>query len=211
MKKRKLKKYVLPTVYLFTSISILLMIILLRTNYVLDDVDYDYSVDIMNNHVNTVSKEDEVLSKNINKPVEDDLKVEIGSNYYSYLDNEEDQKKSLIFFDNTYMPNTGIFYISDEEFNVISVYEGKVTDIKEDEFFGKVIEVTHNNNLKTYYYGLDKIEVSKDDEITASTILGVSKNNKIMPNKKSFLFESYYNNKLIDPENIFGKTINEYE
>ncbi len=187
------------------------MIILLRTNYVLDDVDYDYSVDIMNNHVNTVSKEDEVLSKNINKPVEDDLKVEIGSNYYSYLDNEEDQKKSLIFFDNTYMPNTGIFYISDEEFNVISVYEGKVTDIKEDEFFGKVIEVTHNNNLKTYYYGLDKIEVSKDDEITASTILGVSKNNKIMPNKKSFLFESYYNNKLIDPENIFGKTINEYE
>ena len=91
----------------------------------------------------------------------------------------------MIYYENTYLPNTGVLYTSTETFNVLSVFSGKVTDIIEDEFFGKCIVIEHASNLKTYYYGLDEIEVAVGDELTSGTVIGVSKNNEIMNNKKS--------------------------
>lgn len=91
-----------------------------------------------------------------------------------------------------------------------SIYNGKVTDIIEDEFFGKCIVIEHQNNLKSYYYGLDNISVKKDEEITTETILGSAKNNEIESDKKTFLLEVYHNNKLVNPESVIGSKITDY-
>ena len=109
------------------------------------------------------------------------------------------------------MPNTGILYTSDEEFEVTSIYRGKVIDILEDEFFGKCVILEHNDNLKSYYYGIDNLMVAKGDEITTGDVIGTSKNNEILNNKKSFLLEVYLNNKLINPEEVINSNINDYE
>ena len=41
-------------------------------------------------------------------------------------------------------------------------------------------------------------------------MLGVSKNNEINNDKKTFLFEVYYNNKLLNPIKFIGTKITDY-
>ena len=210
MKKRKLKGFVLPTLYLLITISIFVGVIFMGRDIALTNKDYDYGTGILDEQkVESVLIEDTVTSSEISKPILEgaaDIKV----HFYSKDENEELQQNSLIYFENTYLPNTGILYASDEVFDVRSIFSGKVSDIIEDEFFGKCIVVEHQNNLKSYYYGLDDINVKKGDEISSETILGRAKNNEIENTKKTFLLEIYHNNELVNPESIIGTKITDY-
>lgn len=209
MKKRKLKGYVLPTLYLLISIAIFTGVILLGSDYEFANKDYNFVTEILDKNVVPVMNEVEDTEL-IASPVLEG-KAEIAIHYYNYKDNEELQRNSLIYYEDTYMPNTGVLYTSDEAFNVMSAYNGKVIDIKEDEFFSKYIVIEHDNNLKTYYYGLEDITVAINDEINTGDVLGISKNNEIMNNKTSFLFEVYHNNKIVNPETVIGTKIDDYK
>lgn len=210
MKKRKLKGFVLPTLYLLITISIFTSVVLLGNNLSLKDANYNYGTEALKDNVESVIVEDEIASSNIVEPVDKD-KATASIHFYSKDDTSDVQEQSLIYYENTYIPNTGTLYTSDEPFEVKSVFEGKVTDILNDEFFGKYIVVEHTKNLRTYYYGLEEIEVEVGDEITSGGVLGISKVNEIMNNKKSFLLEVYHNNELINPETFIGTKITDYE
>ena len=209
MKKRKLKGFVLPTLYLLITISIFTGIVLLGSNVTLQEKDYDYGVPTLQDKVETVIVEDTVSTSKISSPVEEGT-ASISVHFYNHADDEKTQQSSLIYYENTYLPNTGVLYTSDEDFNVLSVFSGKVTEILDDEFFGKCVVIEHTPNLRTYYYGLDNIEVAVGDELTSEAVIGVSKNNEIMNNKKSFLFEVYHNNELINPESFIGTKVIDY-
>ena len=210
MKKRKLKGFVLPTLYLLITISIFTSVVLLGNNLSLKDTNYNYGTEALKDNVESVIVEDEIASSNIVEPVDKD-KATASIHFYSKDDTSDVQEQSLIYYENTYIPNTGTLYTSDEPFEVKSVFEGKVTDILDDEFFGKYIVVEHTKNLRTYYYGLEEIEVEVGDEITSGGVLGISKVNEIINNKKSFLLEVYHNNELINPETFIGTKITDYE
>lgn len=210
MKKRKLKGFVLPTLYMLITISIFTSIVLLGNNLNLKQKDYDYGTDTLKDKVETVIVEDKITTSTISAPV-DNNSASISIHFYKKEDNEDRQKNSLIYYENTYLPNTGTLYTSDETFDIKSVFEGKVTEILDDEFFGKYVVVEHTKNIRSYYYGIDEIDVKVGDEVKTGTILGTSKVNEIMNNKKSFLLEVYYNNELIDPETFIGTKITDYE
>jgi len=209
MKKRKLKGFVLPTLYLLITISIFTGIIILGSDFTLLEKNYDYGTEILDTKVESVIVEDTIASSTIEKPIEEG-KAEISVHFYSKDAEERNQQQSLIYYENTYLPNTGILYTSAETFNILTVFEGKVTEILDDEFFGKCVVIEHNSNLRTYYYGLENIEVAVGDELTGGAVIGVSKNNEIMNDKKSFLFEVYHNNELINPEEFIGTKITDY-
>ena len=194
MKKRKLKGFVLPTLYLLITISIFVGVVLLGRDLSLTNKDYDYGTDAL---------------KDIDAPV-DNENATIDVHFYSKDADETTQQKSLIYYENTYLPNTGILYSADEAFEVKVVASGKVTEILDDEFFGKVVVVEHSQNVRTYYYGLDNISVAVNDELAKGAVLGMSKNNAIMDTKKTFLLEVYHNNKLINPEEFIGTKITDY-
>ena len=210
MKKRKLKGFVLPTLYMLITISIFTSIIFLGKSVDLKSQDYDYGINALKEKVESVIVEDEVTSSSISSPV-DENKANIEIYFYNKDDEEKNQQQSLIYYENTYLPNTGLIYTANEAFEVKNVFEGKVTDILTDEFFGKYIVIEHTNNLRTYYYGLEEIFVEVGDEISNRTVLGTSKINTIINNKNSFLFEVYHNNKLVDPEDFIGSKITDYE
>ena len=210
MKKRKLKGFVLPTLYMLITISIFTSIIFLGKSVNLKSQDYDYGINALKEKVESVIVEDEVTSSSISSPV-DENKANIEIHFYNKDDEEKNQQQSLIYYENTYLPNTGLIYTANEAFEVKNVFEGKVTDILTDEFFGKYIVIEHTNNLRTYYYGLEEILVEVGDEISNRTVLGTSKINTIINNKNSFLFEVYHNNKLVDPEDFIGSKITDYE
>jgi len=209
MKKRKLKGFVLPTLYLLITVSVFTGMIFLGSELTLSDKDYDYGIEALKDNVESVVVEDTLTSSKIESPIEEGS-AEISVHFYSSDAEEEMQQNSLIYYENTYLPNTGVLYTSNEKFDVLSVFNGKVTEIIDDEFFGKCVVVEHSKTLRTYYYGVEEIEVSLGDELTSGAVIGVSKNNEIMNNKKSFLFEVYHNNELINPESFIGTKITDY-
>ncbi len=210
MKRRKLKGFVLPTLYLLITISIFTGVVMLGRDLTLMGKEYDFGTEILDDNVESVVVEDTIASSTIESPVDTD-NVKIGVHYYSKDSDIETQKNSLIYYERTYLPNTGVLYEGDKEFEVKTVFAGKVTDILDDEFFNKVIVVEHTNNIRTYYYGIKDIEVSVGDEITSGTVLGMSQNNAINNEKMTCLFEVYHNNEHIDPEQFIGAKITNFE
>ena len=210
MKKRKLKGFVLPTLYAFIVIAIFASIIIFGNNLNLSDTNYNFGTDALIDNVESVIVEDVIVSNEIEAPVAEG-KAEISIHYYSKNDNEEVQRESLIYYENTYLPNTGILYTSDEAFEIKSVFAGKVVEILDDEFFGQYVVVEHLSNLRTHYYGLEEIVIEVGDEVSKGTVLGTSKNNEIINDKTSFLLEVYHNNELVNPESFIGTKITDYE
>ena len=105
---------------------------------------------------------------------------------------------------NTYMPNTGILYTSEEQFDVLSTLDGKITKISKDELLGNVVEITHSNTLTTTYYSIDNVKVKENQTIKQGEIIGTSgKNNISSTSDNMMLFEVSLNGNNIDPENYY--------
>lgn len=208
MKKRRLKSYVLPTTYLLITITIFTGILFMSNKSGALE-EYNFSTGVMKEEVKPVV-ETENNDGIISSPV--DLEsVKISVYYYSKDDETTRQEQSLILYEDTYLPNSGILLTSDNVFEVKSVYDGKVLEVKDDEILGTYVVIEHNTNLKTYYYGIDNIEVKQNDEVKEGTILGTSKENNISKGNKSCLFEAYYKGQTINPEKLINANIQDYE
>ena len=209
MKKRKLKGFVLPTVYVLV-IGILFISISFLGSALQNQIKYDdnLSVSALEDEVTPVIKNEENVSDvKIVKPFSSE-KVSVSKSYYNKDDDETTQQSSLVYYEQTYLQNSGILYSSSEVFDVLSTYDGTVTNVSEDEILGKFVEITHNPNLKTVYYSLSEVNVNKDDVISAGDIIGKSGDNLLDGEAENcLLFEVYYNGNTIDPEEFYSMNI----
>ena len=212
MKGRKLKKFVLPTIYTITIIAVFGSIVLLGKT------------------LNTFNKEDinsyvvnTLLDKEESKPVINYANskvvrpytaqdVVISKNFYDSEADEKTQEQSLIYYENTYMQNSGVLYTKEESFEVNAVLDGKVSEIKEDEILGNVIVIEHSNDLKTTYQSVSDIKVKVGDEVKQGDVIATSGENKLTnTNKNCLLFEVYNKGQLINPEKFYEIDLNASE
>ena len=152
----------------------------------------------------TITVKDEII-----KPYDDET-VSIKIPYYNSNDDDKKQQDSLIYYENIYMQNTGTMYTSENKFNVLSVLDGTIKNIKEDEIMGKIIEIEHNPNIITIYQSVDNINVSVGQTVTQGQIIAQASNNKIIDSNLNALhFEVYKNGELIDPESFYKLSLKE--
>lgn len=210
MKKRKLKGFVLPTVYvlvigvLFLSISTLGSILQNKTEY------SDMVIGTLRNDGIPVVKEEQ--TKDITQPVKPftSTSVSISKSFYDMTDDDLKQQNSLVYYEKTYLQNSGVLYVSQEQFDIVNVLDGKVTNVGVDDILGNFVEVTHNTNLKTIYYSLGDVLVKKDDEVKANAIIALSGSNKIeKDSSNSLLFEVYLNGVTINPEDFYNMNVDD--
>jgi len=212
MKKGKVTSIVLPTIYVMIIVISFFSVAILNNLLLGDVTNYDYSKPLLQDATEAVlgeEKDDKDMVNAIKPYVSKDVNIKVY--YYSKEDDSEKQQKSLIFYQNTYMPSTGTIYSSANEFDVVAVADGQIKNISEDDIMGTVIEISHNTNLTTFYYSLKDVKLSVGDEIKAGTILGKATPNKIYDDQNNFLFEVYYQGKSLDPEKFYTMNINEFE
>ncbi len=137
-----------------------------------------------------------------------DASVTISKSYYDYKGEATEQEKSITVYENTYIQNTGIDYISTNTFDVVSVLDGTVVTVKEDELLGKVIEVKHDNELITSYQSLSEITVQKNDKVKQGQVIGKSGTNELDKEIGNHLhFEIYENGSSVNPTNYLNKEV----
>lgn len=197
---KKLKKFVMPSLYTLIIAGSFLSISLMNNKIEeVNNEDYNYSKSLIKEVTQVVYGE--VEEQKFIKPIVSE-KPSLVTSFYSKEDESEKQQASLIYYEHAYLPSSGVIYSSDEEFDVVSVYDGKVTEVKEDEILGTHIAITHNNSLTTYYYSLKDLAVKEGDEVVQGTILGKSNSNKIY-DKNALLFEVYFDGHAINPEAFY--------
>ena len=134
--------------------------------------------------------------------------VKIGKEYYDYQGEESVQEKSLNVRDNTYYQNTGIDYTADEIFDVVTILNGEVINVKEDDQVGKTVEIKHQNGIISIYQSLSEIAVNKGDIVYQGQLIGKSGTNLIDEELGNHLhLEILENGNPVNPTNYINKTI----
>ncbi len=207
MKRRKLKQGVWISLYLVLIVGITVSAFVLRnaldsaepdSN---DDLDY-VSSSILEEDVPVISEVEKML-----KPFNAEG-VSVAKTYYDYQADAASQEKSIVYHDNTYMQNSGVDYVLDNGFDVVSVLDGTVTKVNEDELVGKTIEIKHDNDYVTVYQSLSEVSVKKGDSVKQGQVIGKSGSNKLDSDLGNHLhFELYVNGQVVNPESYVDKEL----
>ncbi len=208
-KKLKLKPYVLPSVYLIFVIGLTIGTYFVAKNMKQNKINPDY------NYVSSIilSKDIPVINETtrIIKPFTSET-VEIGKYYYDFKGEAENQERSLTRHDNTYIQNSGLDYKAEETFEIVSVLNGTVTKVTEDDLLGKIIEIKHDNDYITVYQSLSEVSVKKGDVVTQGQAIGKSGMNEIDKDLGNHLhFEMYLKGMVVNPEEYIDKDISSKE
>lgn len=203
----KLKSFVFPVLYISLIFTVIVglyftsKVLKQNDNNSLKDITY-VSNTILDNTIPVISVDDTIA----NPYIGDNIKI--ARYFYNLEDDMDRQKESIIYYNDTYMQSSGVDYTSENSFDVISILEGVVIDIKEDELLGKIVEIKHTNELVSSYAGLSEINVSKGENITKEMKIGKSGSNKINESLGNHLhFEVYKNGVNIDPLKVIGKKL----
>ena len=215
MKKRKLRGYVIPTIYIFALGIMALGITVLSKNLLEsqreNDEHYNYTMSVFNETEDVINQEEEAKEEieiKVSKPYTSDS-VSVAKDFYNKDAEAENQENALIYYENTYMPNTGILYQSDEVFDVVSILDGKVKSIKKDEILGTVLTV-ESNHITAVYYTSGEVKVNEGDTVLQNDIIATSGTTKLETQKQqTLLFETYINGILTNPNTLFEKNISD--
>lgn len=209
MTKRRIKKPVMYIAYVSMFVIMISMVYLIESKFNTasfeEQKDFDYVSDtIIEDEVPVVN------TKTIMIRPYTDASLTVLKGYYDYKAEAEAQEKSIIYYENTYIQNSGVSYGGKDNFDVVAVLDGTVTEVKEDEHLGKIIEIKHENNVISVYQSLGETSVQKDDVITQGQIIGKSGTSNISKDLGSHLhFELIVNGITVNPEEYYDKNISE--
>lgn len=206
-KKMRLRPYVFPSVYL-TIVLILMGIVyytgLTQSSYSNEqeqDLRYVTTLDL--NDTIEVSKSEEIMFRPYNES-----KVTIGKSYYDYQESIEKQENSIVYYEGTYLQNSGVDYVYSETFDIVSCLSGTVLNVEKSELMGYIIEVRYDNDIIMSYQSLSEVSVQKDDQLYKGQIIGKSGNSIIGSELGNHLhLEMYVDGQTVNPEDFYDKDI----
>ena len=145
----------------------------------------------------------------ITRPYIDD-KVVVSKNFYDYLAESKEQEESLIYYEGTYMPSSGVSYSKGDVFDVVAILDGTVKSVKEDTTLGNVITIEHEKGITSVYQSVGEIAIKANDTVTKGQVIAKSATSNISTDLGNHLyFELIIDGICVDPENYYDKSINE--
>lgn len=205
-KKLKLKPYVIPSVYILiiTIFSISAMSTFEDIPEEKEQIKYVSNV-IFSNDTPVISTDTKAVM--ISRPYID-TDVKIGKNFYNYKSDEETQNNSIVNYENTYIQNSGVDYVKSDVFQVISILDGTVVSVNNNELLGNTIEIQHDKNLISVYQSLSTVTVKEGDTVVQGQIIGKTGECKLNSELGNHLhFELFKEGQVVNPEEYYNKNI----
>ena len=209
MKKYRLKSWVVISVYLLAVgaiVSSLYLVGKVLKSSLYDDTNLSY---IYHDLIRSTAVVNSSADEKIIKPFTLE-EVSVVKGIYEKDAESKTQEQALIYYENTYMPNTGVLYGAKNSFDVISVADGTVESIVADELIGNIVTIKHTNNLISRYESINEVNVMVGDALKKGDVIGTAGENKIDSTYDyMLLFEVEHNGTFVNPENIFGMNVKE--
>lgn len=210
MKTRKLKKFVVPSIYLLaicvfgTSLYLVQRIVNKNTFTTDEQMEYvDKDIVSDNEYVPVVNEPVTIMRPYLTN------NVTVAKTFYNKDSETNNQENSIIYYEGTYMQNSGTDYTLKEVFDVVSVLDGTVIEVSDNKVLGKTVKIKHSNELTSTYQSLSEVNVKKDDMIKRGELIGKSGTNAIYTKDYNLHFELCYQGKFIDPETSYNKSQDE--
>lgn len=210
MNKRKLKNLVVPAIYTVTlfvlGTSMYLIEKTINTNRFKDDSKMEY----VNSEIVTDNEYIPVVSQNtyILRPylISD---ITVSKSFYDYEAESSSQENAIIYYENTYMQNSGIDYTNKETFDIVSILDGTVIEVTDNKILGKTIKIKHNNDLISTYQSLSEVSVKENDTVLRGQVIAKSGTCPLYSSDNNLHFELTYQGKLVNPESYYNKSVDE--
>lgn len=204
------KRWVYPAIYIASAAIILSAVLWFQSNgNDSDKFDYD-ATDITGKKHGEPALEVNRALETFSMPVSDPDSAVIQKQFYDYDGKKEEQEAALVFYNNTYHPNTGIDITMEDgkSFDVIAAMSGTVTNVLEDALLGNVIEVEHDKGIVTQYQSVTDIDVKMGDKIKKGQ--AIAKAGKSLYNEEAGThvhFEIRKDSMPVNPLDYFGKSL----
>lgn len=210
MNKRKLKNLVVPAIYTITlfvlGTSMYLIEKTINTNRFKDDSKMEY----VNSEIVTDNEYIPVVSQNtyILRPYLIS-NITVSKSFYDYEAESSSQENAIIYYENTYMQNSGIDYTNKETFDIVSILDGTVIEVTDNKILGKTIKIKHNNDLISTYQSLSEVSVKENDTVLRGQVIAKSGTCPLYSSDNNLHFELTYQGKLVNPESYYNKSVDE--
>lgn len=208
--KTKFKKLAVPTIYgiallvFGTSMYLVQKVVNRQTFETNGDMEY-VDKEIVNDNIYVPV----VVQTNIITRPYYNGEVSINKEFYDYNKPQESQENAIIFYENTYMQNSGVSYKNKENFEVVSILDGTVIEVTDNEILGKTIKIRHENDIVSTYQCLSQVNINIDDIVTRGQVIGMSGTSSLYTTDSNLHFELTYQGKNINPEDYYDKSTDE--
>ena len=207
-KKMKLRPYVFPMLYMIVVLVLLGAVYyngLINNSYKTgekDSLTYVTNLELYDDSI-LVSKKEEIMVKPFISE-----SVSIGKNYYNYQDGKDKQENSIVYYEGTYIQNSGVDYVSKEKFDIVSCLNGTVLSVQKTELMGYVVEIKYDNDIIISYQSLSEVTVKENDSVVKGQTIGISGKSMIgseLGNHRHL--EMYLSGQTVNPEDYYNKNI----
>jgi len=207
-KKMKLRPYVFPMLYMIVVLVLLGAVYyngLINNSYKAgekDSLTYVTNLELYDDSI-LVSKKEEIMVKPFISE-----SVSIGKNYYNYQDGKDKQENSIVYYEGTYIQNSGVDYVSKEKFDIVSCLNGTVLSVQKTELMGYVVEIKYDNDIIISYQSLSEVTVKENDSVVKGQTIGISGKSTIGSELGNHLhLEMYLSGQTVNPEDYYNKNI----
>lgn len=212
MMKRKFKDLTVPAIYalaLFvfgTSMYLVQKVVNKQKFETNDNSNMEYvDKEIVNDNIYVPVV---VQTNIISKPYLNE-EVALSKSFYDQNAENEKQENAILFYENTYMQNTGVDYKHKEAFDVVSILDGTVIEVTNNEVLGTTIKIRHENDLISTYQSLSNVNVKVDDVVVRGQVIAVSGTCPLYNSESNLHFELTYQGKNVNPEEYYNKSTDE--
>lgn len=148
----------------------------------------------------------------VSMPFDATLTYKVVRKFYEKDASKEDQAKALIKYENSYRTSNGTSYALDsgEYFDVIASISGKVIEVAKSPLFGNYVVVQTDDDIKTYYYGLSEVTVTKGTDVKQGEKLGIAGTSTVDQETGIHVyFQISKSGKFLNPEKVIGSKVTE--
>ncbi len=207
------KRWVYPAIYLASAAIIITAILWYQsagTDIAEEPNEYGYEDDVpTSDQFDRPAVEVNRSLENIAMPVSNPEEAIIEKGFYDETASTQEQEAALVFYNNTYQPNTGLDISMDgKEFDVVASLSGTVTKVQEDSLLGNVIEVEHDQGVVTRYSSVKDFAVQVGDSVEQGQTLAQA--NKSLLNEEAGVhvhFEIRKDNVAVNPIDYVNKSL----
>jgi stage II sporulation protein Q len=140
-------------------------------------------------------------------PVEDRSAVEVVMGFFDSEASNEERQAAMIEYNDTFMPSVGISLSRQdfETFNVMAALSGTVTRVEKHPLMGNLVEITHNDGLKTIYQSLADVTVTNGAEVKQGDMIAKAGRNELQKALGVHMhFEVHENGQPVNPKSFLA-------